>query len=153
MRTGRISEGACINRESTARNECAGSTKCGWQAITRKYGRYRGREASNIVTELKIRYENRIPELLENLFVLAEPDKPYMVQIAATKEILDRLIGKAQVTIEATHTTVSVADLYKAAMMRANAGNRADAKVVVGNSVGKADDTTETPIKSKAEGG
>jgi hypothetical protein len=80
-----------------------------------------GARPRNIVTELKIRYENRIPELLENLFVLAEPDKPYMVQIAATKEIFDRLIGKPQVTIDAVTTKVDVAGLYLAAMKRANA--------------------------------
>ena len=80
-----------------------------------------GARPRNIVTELKIRYENRIPELLENLFVLAEPDKPYMVQIAATKEILDRLIGKPQVTIESTSTRVDIASMYLAALKRANA--------------------------------
>jgi hypothetical protein len=79
-----------------------------------------GARPRNIVTELKIRYENRIPELLENLFILAEPDKPYMVQIAATKEILDRLIGKPQVTIDAVTTKVDVAALYLRAMQRAN---------------------------------
>jgi hypothetical protein len=59
--------------------------------------------------------------LLENLFILAAPDKPYMVQIAATKEILDRLVGKPQVTIEATTTRVDVAAMYLAAMRKANA--------------------------------
>ena len=91
-----------------------------------------GARPRNIVTELKIRYENRIPELLENLFVLAEPDKPYMVQIAATKEIHDRLVGKPQVTIEATHTSVSVAELYRAAMVRAGQAHANGATVING---------------------
>jgi hypothetical protein len=59
--------------------------------------------------------------LLENLFSLAEPDKPYMVQIAATKEIFDRLIGKPQVTIEATTTKLDIGAMYLSAMKRANA--------------------------------
>ena len=71
---------------------------------------------------LRDKYRGKLPQLMENLFVLAAPDKPYMVQIAATKEILDRLIGKAQVTIEATTTKVDVAALYLNAMKRANAG-------------------------------
>jgi hypothetical protein len=45
-----------------------------------------------------------------------------MVQIAATKELLDRLIGKPQVTIDAVTTRVDVAQLYLSAMKRANAG-------------------------------
>jgi len=106
-----------------------------------------GARPRNIVTELKIRYENRIPELLENLFVLAEPDKPYMVQIAATKEILDRLIGKPQVTIDAVTTKVDVAGLYLAAMKRANAVPVVDG-FVDGN-----DKPAETPASSKPEGG
>ena len=91
-----------------------------------------GARPRNIVTELKIRYENRIPELLGNLFILAAPDKPYMVQIAATKEILDRLVGKPQVTIEATHTSVSVAELYRAAMVRAGQAHANGATVING---------------------
>jgi hypothetical protein len=54
-----------------------------------------GARPRNIVTELKIRYENRIPELLEGLFLLTKSDSPH-VRIAATRELLDRLIGKPQ---------------------------------------------------------
>jgi hypothetical protein len=62
-----------------------------------------------------------LPQLFENLFAMATPDKPYMVQIAATKEILDRLLGKPQVMIDAVTTKVDVAQLYLNAMRRANA--------------------------------
>jgi hypothetical protein len=41
------------------------------------------------------------------------------VQIAAISELLDRLLGRPQIIIEATHTSVSVAELYKNAMIRA----------------------------------
>jgi hypothetical protein len=74
------------------------------------------------IVALRERYRGKLPQLMENLFVLAAPDKPYMVQIAATKEILDRLIGKPQVTIDAVTTKVDVAALYLRAMQRANAG-------------------------------
>jgi hypothetical protein len=52
---------------------------------------------------------------------LAAPNNPPMVQIAATKELLDRLIGKPQISIDAVTTKVDVAGLYLAAMKRANA--------------------------------
>jgi hypothetical protein len=78
--------------------------------------------AKHDIVELRAKYRHKLPQLLENLFVLAASDKPYMVQIAATKEILDRLIGKPQVTIDAVTTKVDVAGLYLAAMKRANAG-------------------------------
>jgi hypothetical protein len=74
------------------------------------------------IVALREKYRHKLPQLLENLFVLAAPDKPYMVQIAATEEILDRLIGKPQVTIDAVTTKVDVAALYLNAMKRANAG-------------------------------
>jgi hypothetical protein len=80
-----------------------------------------GGRPRSVIEELKSKYLNRLPELFENLFRLAAPNNPPMVQIAATKELLDRLIGKPQVTIEAVTTKVDVAALYLRAMQRANA--------------------------------
>jgi hypothetical protein len=51
------------------------------------------------VTELRARYSHRLPELMDNLFLLTGPDYPAMVRIAATREIFDRLIGRPQVMI------------------------------------------------------
>jgi hypothetical protein len=62
---------------------------------------------------------HRLPELMDGLFLLTGPNNPPMVQIAAIRELLDRLLGKPQVTVEAHHTSVSVAELYKNAMIRA----------------------------------
>ena len=81
-----------------------------------------GGRPRSVIEELKSKYLNRLPELFENLFRLAAPNNPPMVQIAATKELLDRLIGKPQVTIDAVTTRVDVAQLYLSAMKRANAG-------------------------------
>jgi hypothetical protein len=63
---------------------------------------------------------HRLPELMDGLFLLTRPNNPPMVQIAATKELLDRLLGKPQVTIDAVTTKVDVAALYLRAMQRAN---------------------------------
>ena len=79
-----------------------------------------GGRPRSVIEELKSKYLRRLPELFENLFRLAAPNNPPMVQIAATKEILDRLIGKPQVTIDAVTTKVDVAALYLRAMQRAN---------------------------------
>jgi hypothetical protein len=86
------------------------------------YGPAGGGATKLDIVALRERYRGKLPQLMENLFVLAAPDKPFMVQIAATKEILDRLIGKPQVTIDAVTTRVDVAALYLNAMKRANAG-------------------------------
>jgi hypothetical protein len=79
-----------------------------------------GAKPRNIVTELKIRYENRIPELMERLFWIATHSDSERTQISAISELLDRLVGKPQVTIDAVTTKVDVAGLYLAAMRRIN---------------------------------
>ena len=55
------------------------------------------------IAELRQKYRNRLPELLERLFDLTESDNPH-VCIAATKELLDRLLGKPAVFVDTTHT-------------------------------------------------
>jgi len=44
-----------------------------------------------------------------------------MVQIAAIRELLDRLLGKPQVTIEANTARLDISSMYLAALKRANA--------------------------------
>jgi hypothetical protein len=112
------------------------------------------------IVALGEKYRGRLPQLLENLFVLAAPDKPFMVQIAATKEILDRLIGKPQVTIEATTTRVDVASMYLAAMrkfnnetmQRANAG-LSEAQVIDAASTAETTPATSHIVPSTPEPG
>jgi hypothetical protein len=82
----------------------------------------------NSIGILREKYMHRLPELMDGLFLLTGPDYPAMTRIAATKEIFDRLLGKPQVTIEATHTSVSVAELYKAAMLKASRANSVEGK-------------------------
>ena len=43
-----------------------------------------------------------------------------MVRLAAIREILDRLLGKPAVFVDATHTKVDIGQLYLAALKRAN---------------------------------
>jgi hypothetical protein len=83
------------------------------------------------IEQLREKYMHRLPELMDGLFQLTTPNNPPMVQIAAIRELLDRLLGKPQVMIEATTTRVDVGALYLAAMKRANAEiNSAHAHVV-----------------------
>jgi hypothetical protein len=74
----------------------------------------------NDIAELRAKYRNRLPELFDRLFRLTQSSNE-RTQIAAISGLLDRLIGKPQVTIEATTTRVDVAALYLRAMQRANA--------------------------------
>jgi len=69
--------------------------------------------------------------LFDRLFWIATHATSERVQIAAISELLDRLLGKPQVTIEATHTSVSVAELYKAAMLKASRANSVPSEQVV----------------------
>jgi hypothetical protein len=74
-----------------------------------------------------------MPDLPKFLARLAELtlSKNESVRLAAIKECLDRLLGKPQVTIEATRTSVSVAELYKAAMLKASRANSVPSEQVV----------------------
>src|SRR6516225_6160578 len=71
------------------------------------------------IGQLRETYAHKLPILFDRLFWIATHATSERVQIAAISELLDRLLGKPQVTIEATHTSVSVAELYKAAMLKA----------------------------------
>jgi hypothetical protein len=99
-----------------------------------------GGRPHSITAALKAKYHDRLPELFERLFALTNSDNE-RTQIAAISELLDRLIGRPQVTIDATHTTVSVGELYKAAMLRANS-SRASSHIVPSEQVveGKANE-------------
>ena len=74
---------------------------------------------------LKEKYRDRLPELMDRLFLLAGPNNPPPVQIAAIRELLDRLLGKPQVTIEATNKPdwTSFGAMYVRAMQKAGLAN------------------------------
>jgi hypothetical protein len=91
---------------------------------------------------LKERFRNRVPELMDGLFQLTTPNNPPMVRIAAVRELLDRIIGKSTISIEAAHTTVNFGELYRLGMIRAGqAFKRADGATDGG--VGAAGDPAE----------
>jgi|SRR6516164_6901338 len=83
------------------------------------------------IGQLRETYAHKLPILFDRLFWIATHATSERVQIAAISELLDRLLGKPQVTIEATHTSVSVAELYKAAMLKASRANSVPSEQVV----------------------
>src|SRR6516162_2962306 len=90
------------------------------------------------IGQLRETYAHKLPILFDRLFWIATHATSERVQIAAISELLDRLLGKPQVTIEATHTSVSVAELYKAAMLKASRANSVPSEHMV---EGKANET------------
>jgi hypothetical protein len=78
-----------------------------------------GGRPRNEITSLREKYAHQLPILFDRLFWIATHATSERVQIAAISELLDRLLGKPQIIVEATHTSVSVAELYKNAMIRA----------------------------------
>ena len=90
------------------------------------------------VEELKARYLPRLPELFDNLIKLTK-SKNEATQLAAIKELLDRLLGRPNVYVDAVHAKVDVGAMYLAALKRANG------VIDGGNSgIGAAGDPTET---------
>jgi hypothetical protein len=71
------------------------------------------------LVELRKQYMHRVPEFFKVLIDLTKSDSERM-RLNAVQEILDRLIGKPQQTIEATTTRVDVGALYLQALQRAN---------------------------------
>jgi hypothetical protein len=79
-----------------------------------------GGRPRSLTDALKEKYRNRLPELFENLFRLAAPNNPPMVQIAATRELLDRLIGKSTISIDAVTTKFDFGAAYLESLKRVN---------------------------------
>ena len=71
------------------------------------------------LVELKERYLRRLPEYFEAIEILTESDNP-SIQLAAIRELLDRLIGKPQVVVERQDRQQDIGQLYLAALVRAN---------------------------------
>jgi hypothetical protein len=83
-------------------------------------------------TSLRARYSRRVPEIFEALMKMAmDNTQPPMVQLAAIRLALDHLIGRPAVTITATHTSVSIAELYKNAMAKISRANSVPSEQVV----------------------
>jgi hypothetical protein len=60
-----------------------------------------------------------LPLFLERLAELTQSNNE-TIRLQALREILDRLLGKPPVAIDATHTKLDVGQLYLAALKRAN---------------------------------
>jgi len=79
-----------------------------------------GGRPTNSIASLRERYLPRLDELMEELWELATNSQSEMVRLAAIREILDRLLGRPAVFVDATHTKVDIGQLYLAALKRAN---------------------------------
>ena len=78
-----------------------------------------GGRPRNAIEQLREKYLHRLPELIEGLFQLTKSESPH-VRIAATRELLDRLIGKPQISIDAVTAKFSAGAEYLAALQRAS---------------------------------
>jgi hypothetical protein len=67
-----------------------------------------GGRPTNSIASLRERYLPRLDELMEELWELATNSQSEMVRLAAIREILDRLLGKPAVFVDATHTKVDI---------------------------------------------
>jgi hypothetical protein len=84
------------------------------------------------IEELKAKYSQKVPEFFERLIELSH-SKNETIALQATRELLDRLIGKPAISVDTTHTRVDIAQLYLQALKQANGvdtgGNTLDGNV------------------------
>ena len=80
----------------------------------------RGGRPAHSIASIRERYLPRLDELMEELVELATNSKSEMVRLAAIREFLDRMLGKAPVAIDTTVAKVDIGQLYLSALRRAN---------------------------------
>jgi hypothetical protein len=73
------------------------------------------------IEELRARLLPRLPEFMDGLIELSKSPNE-ATRLAAIKEILDRLLGKPAVFVDAVTAKVDIGSLYLAAMKKANEG-------------------------------
>ena len=73
------------------------------------------------IQELRARLLPRLPEFMDSLIELSKSPNE-ATRLAAIKEILDRLLGKPAVFVDAVTAKVDIGSLYLAAMKKANEG-------------------------------
>ena len=78
-----------------------------------------GGRPRNAIEELRAKYMYRLPEMFDGLFQLTNSEIE-TIRLQAIREILDRLLGKPAVFVDATHTKADIGELYLAALKRAN---------------------------------
>jgi hypothetical protein len=71
------------------------------------------------IEEFRARFNPRMPEIADVLLELMRSPNEN-TRLSAVREILDRLLGKPAVFVDATHTKVDIGSLYLQALKRAN---------------------------------
>jgi hypothetical protein len=99
-----------------------------------------GGRPRNAIEELRSQYLPRLPEFLERLAELTQSSNE-ATRLAALREILDRLLGRPALFVDAMHTKVDVGAMYLAALKRANGA--IDGGHSINGSGGAASDQTE----------
>ena len=85
------------------------------------------------ISEFRARFQPHMAEVAETLLALMRSPNEN-TRLSACGEILDRVLGRAAIAIDATHTKVDIGQLYLSALKRANSS------IDGGNSVGAASD-------------
>jgi hypothetical protein len=85
------------------------------------------------IEELRARLLPRLPEFMDGLIELSKSPNE-STRLAAIREILDRLLGKPAVFVDATHTNINIGELYLRALQRAN-GSGNTSTIDDGNSI------------------
>ena len=92
------------------------------------------------ISEFRARFQPHMAEVAETLLALMRSPNEN-TRLSACREILDRVLGRAAIAIDATHTRIDIGQLYLAALKRANGvidgGNSSN------GSIGAASDLTE----------
>jgi hypothetical protein len=78
------------------------------------------------IERIREKFGHRVEELIENLFALSKSGSEN-TRLAATRELLDRIIGRPMQTVEAVAARYDVGLMYLQALQRANG---AAAKVI-----------------------
>jgi hypothetical protein len=75
-----------------------------------------GGRPKTAIEELRARYLPRLSEFFNGLIELSKSENE-TTRLSAVREILDRLLGKPAVFVDATHTTVDIPSLYLQALI------------------------------------
>ena len=71
------------------------------------------------ISDFRRRFEPHMGEVAETLLaLLRSPNES--TRLSACREICDRVLGRAAIAIDATHTKVDIGQLYLSALRRAN---------------------------------
>ena len=92
------------------------------------------------ISDFRRRFEPHIGQVAETLLALMRSPNE-STRLSACREILDRVLGRAAIAIDATHTKLDIGQLYLDALKRAN--GVVDGGNSINGGVGAASDLTE----------